>query len=514
MIESLRGLIRISAFFRKEIVENLRQPRLVLTLILGPFLILLLFGLGYRNQPRVVRAVFVADPTSNINNSIQEYASTLGEQLEYAGTTDNEEEALQLLRRGDVDLVVISPQNPEESIRNDQPAIFQLLHNEIDPAQVAYIQSLGQIYIDEVNRRVISQLALQAQTESGQVKEDVSAARENARQMREALEAGNTTVARERRQDLSRNLNDINTNLGAKAILMDAIEREAGSRPEDPAASSAGGLLALLAGMQQSQTVTEDVGEDQVSYDGQIAELQQTEEDLAEVETKLDEFDRVSPDTMVRPFRSEVRSVAPDTTSDPMNFYAPAVIALLLQHIAVTFAALSIVRERLSGTMELFRVSPISSGETLIGKYLSYLVFGLVIGGILIVLLYFGLRVPVLGHWYDLLLVVFLVLFTSLGLGFIISLLAENESQAVQLSMITLLVSVFFSGLFLDLRYLWQPVQVVSWLTPATYGTILFQNVMLRGYGVGLIYIMGLLILGYAFFMIGWILLRRQMRLG
>ena len=60
------SLIRISAFLRKEIVEILRQPRLVLTLILGPFLILLLFGLGYYVQAQPVRAIFVIEPGSPV----------------------------------------------------------------------------------------------------------------------------------------------------------------------------------------------------------------------------------------------------------------------------------------------------------------------------------------------------------------------------------------------------------------------------------------------------------------
>ena len=45
-----RSIIRASSFFRKEIFEILRQPRLVATLVLGPFLILFIFGIGYRDQ--------------------------------------------------------------------------------------------------------------------------------------------------------------------------------------------------------------------------------------------------------------------------------------------------------------------------------------------------------------------------------------------------------------------------------------------------------------------------------
>jgi len=59
-----RGIIRASSFFRKEIFEILRQPRLVATLVVGPFLILFIFGIGYRAQGRTLRTLLVLQPDS------------------------------------------------------------------------------------------------------------------------------------------------------------------------------------------------------------------------------------------------------------------------------------------------------------------------------------------------------------------------------------------------------------------------------------------------------------------
>ena len=72
--------IRIFGFVRKEIVTVLRQPRLVFSLILGPFLILLLFGIGYREQPRTLRTLFVVAEDSPMRPVVEEYATRLGEQ--------------------------------------------------------------------------------------------------------------------------------------------------------------------------------------------------------------------------------------------------------------------------------------------------------------------------------------------------------------------------------------------------------------------------------------------------
>jgi ABC-type Na+ efflux pump permease subunit len=98
---------------------------------------------------------------------------------------------------------------------------------------------------------------------------------------------------------------------------------------------------------------------------------------------------QISPIISVSPFVSETSSINPVKIT-ALDFFAPGVIVLLLQHIAVTIASLSIVRERRSGTMELFRVSPISASEVLLGKYLSYLIFGAFLAAILALLLAYG----------------------------------------------------------------------------------------------------------------------------
>lgn len=125
------------------------------------------------------------------------------------------------------------------------------------------------------------------------------------------------------------------------------------------------------------------------------------------------------------------------------------------------------------------------------------------------------LRVPVLGSWVNYVLVMCALIFTGLGLGFVLSLLAHNTSQAVQYSMIVLLGSIFFSGLFLSLHLLRPAVRTVSWLLPATYGTQMLQDVMLRGvFPTEDLLLLGVLFaMGVGFFLVAWYLLRRRMEL-
>jgi ABC-2 type transport system permease protein len=192
-----------------------------------------------------------------------------------------------------------------------------------------------------------------------------------------------------------------------------------------------------------------------------------------------------------------------------LDYFAFAVMALLLQHIGVTFAALSIVRERNVGTMELFRVSPLSAAEALLGKYISYMLFGGVIAAALSALLVFILHVPMLGNWWNFSLVIVAVLFTSLGIGFTISIVSQTDSQAVQYSMIVLLASVFFSGFIMSLDMLLKPVRVISWMLPTTYGTLLLRDIALRGIAPSWVYLGGLFAIGLVLMLISWRLMRR-----
>ncbi len=493
-----RGIVRASSFLRKEIFEILRQPRLVLTLVLGPFLILLAFGIGYRNEPRALRTLFVAPKGSALYNEIQQYASTLGPQLIYEGVTDNQNEALQKLRTNQVDLVAVAPPDAYQTIRNNQQATFILYHNEIDPLQVQYVQYFGQVYVDEVNRRVLMTITSQGQNDASRFQSDLQAAHASSNALRTALQNNDAIGITQHKQELNQNVNALTLAAGASLGLLSGVQQTLG-----PGVANTGQSQGSITDLQQSIQALNNPG---ASPQDQIASLDKIDKDLTYLDSQLSEFQSISPSVIVSPFNSETKSIASIQPS-AMDFFAPAVLALLLQHLAVTFAALSIVRERTSGTMELFRVSPLSAAEALLGKYISYLVIGGVIAAALSALLVFVLHVPMLGNWWVFALVVFAVLFTSLGIGFVISIVSQTDSQAVQYSMIVLLASIFFSGFIMSLDMIWQPVQVISWALPTTYGSILLRDIALRGLQPNYFLLAGLLAIGIALLILAWYLL-------
>jgi ABC-2 type transport system permease protein len=428
-------LIRISSFISKELTEILRQPRLILTLVFGPFLIMFLFGLGYPEQNRTLRTTFVAEDPNAFQGNMELFTGSASPAIEDQDVENNKELALAKLALNQTDLVIVLPENPMETIESNQQAVFTVYHNEVDPFQIAYIQSVARIYVDDVNRRLLQTVTEQGQEDAGELQVNLESAIAKTQALKQAIPPGDTSTA------------------------------------------------------------------------AQVTDL---ENDLVTANDQLTTFRSLGSSVLVNPFNADTTSLS-DIIFTPTEFFAPAVIVLLLQHLSITFASLSIVRERRSGIIELFRVAPISAFETLIGKFLSYLLFEILLAGVITFLAVWLLKVPMFGYWTSYALAVIVLLFTSLGVGFLISLISQTDTQAVQYSMLLLLASIFFSGFFLDLRLMWEPMKVLAWSLPATYGIRMLQDIMLRGATAPAMLLQGLALIGIGLFFVNWLILRQRM---
>jgi ABC-2 type transport system permease protein len=108
--------------------------------------------------------------------------------------------------------------------------------------------------------------------------------------------------------------------------------------------------------------------------------------------------------------------------------------------------------------------------------------------------------------------IVLLLTFASLGVGLLISLIADSERQAVQLSMLVLLASVVFSGFVLPVEEFIQPVRYLAYILPVTHGIDTLQESMLRG-GIGDLWMLGALaLIGVVLYVGSLLRLRRVLR--
>jgi len=358
------SVVRMASFTGKELREVIRRPGVLLSLIVGPFLIMFIFGLGYSGARAPFATEIVVPAGSNLPTDPSYYADLAPGRLDVQEVSDDPAAAEERLRARDIDLLIIAPENAASELRSGNQTTIRVEWNQIDPVYDQLAGLATSILVSSLNAEIVEQAAA----------EGISFA-----------------------------------------------EGELGPAVEN-----------------------------------------------------------VSPEVIARPTKAETENVAP---SDPsvVNFFGPAVFALVIQHLAITLTALSLVRERLSGRMDRYRVAPVSSMELLVGKYVAYGLLSLATAAIVGALLVGVLGVPLLGGWAMFVAIVLLLAFASLGIGLLISLVADSERQAVQLAMLVLLASVFFSGFVLPVTDFARWTQAISYALPVTHGISLLQEHMLRG---------------------------------
>jgi ABC-2 type transport system permease protein len=167
------------------------------------------------------------------------------------------------------------------------------------------------------------------------------------------------------------------------------------------------------------------------------------------------------------------------------NFFLPGVIGIVLQ-IATTFAtAMSLVRERERGTLEQLMVSPLSRWGLMLGKLVPYLIIGMLMAAFLFTIMRWVFHVPIAGDIGALMVGTFFYVFTLLSLGLLISTRAQNQIQALQMTMIFILPSVFFSGFIFPRETMPWIFYAISTCIPATYYIELERALILRGASLG-----------------------------
>jgi ABC-2 type transport system permease protein len=496
-------LIRVSSFVRKETAEILRQPKLVATLILGPFLILFIFGIGYNNSIRKMRTVMVIPQDSKIEEEIREIAGRLGGAVNLVDFVGTRSEATEMLDNDQADLILVTPADPFGDVKANQHAQMEVIHHEIDPLEQMFVNTLERAYVEEVNRLIMIRSLDKAKDESEEILARVQKAHADAMGLQQDLQAGSSEKAAEDIVTLAEDFQAINLALTSSLATFEGVQSMS---DEETTESPFDNLLKA----EQIMLQLEEFDSDKGSYSTEIAQVAALEKELGLVEEFLSQFTAVDATVLARPFSGKTVSML-TVTFGPIDFYVPGVISLLLQHIAITLAALAIVRERVGGSIELFRAAPINAFETLLGKTISFMILAGFLAIILTGLVIFGLKIPMLGTWFAYAVIILALLYTSLAMGFAISTISETDSQAVQYSMIVLLASIFFSGFFIALHHLLTGVHIVSWLLPATYGTAMLQDVMLRGLPPNFLLLFGLILYGLLLFTFAWWRLRHLM---
>ncbi|PYK30328.1 MAG: hypothetical protein DME57_07160 [Verrucomicrobia bacterium] len=193
------------------------------------------------------------------------------------------------------------------------------------------------------------------------------------------------------------------------------------------------------------------------------------------IESLLRETGKRAPPIDIRP------QMLYNPTMRSPNFYVPGVIGIVLQ-IGTTFAtAMAVVREREKGTLETLLVSPLSRWGLMLGKLIPYLCIGMTMAVILFSIMRWLFHVPIHGSVIAMMFATLVYCFALLSLGLLVATKAENQMQALQMSMTFILPSVFFSGFVFPRETMPWIFYALGTILPTTYFISLMRAIILRG---------------------------------
>jgi ABC-2 type transport system permease protein len=172
-------------------------------------------------------------------------------------------------------------------------------------------------------------------------------------------------------------------------------------------------------------------------------------------------------------------------TRESSNLFVPGLMAFVLTIISSLMTAISLTREKETGTLETLLVSPLRPWQIVVGKVAPYLAIGFisVIGVIIEARIVFN--VPLVGSLTLLLAEGVLFILVSLSLGILISARTSSQRVAMFGALVgTMLPTMLLSGFIFPLESLPWPLRAVSIVVPARWFVTVARSIMLKGVGL------------------------------
>lgn len=161
----------------------------------------------------------------------------------------------------------------------------------------------------------------------------------------------------------------------------------------------------------------------------------------------------------------------------------PGLLAIILTMTMVPITSIAMTRERERGTLENLLAMPAHPFEVMLAKIIPF-VF---VGYIQVILVLLGAKfifgVPMIGSMLLLFGTIGVFIAASLAVGFTFSTFAQNQLQAMQMSVFFLLPSILLSGFAFPFRGMPSWAQAIGEILPATHFLRMVRGILLKGNG-------------------------------
>jgi ABC-2 type transport system permease protein len=172
-----------------------------------------------------------------------------------------------------------------------------------------------------------------------------------------------------------------------------------------------------------------------------------------------------------------------------IDYFAPGVISFAIMMVTTMITIILFVNERRNGTLQRLLVSPASESEIVVGYALAFAIIGIIQSIVVLIAAILLFNISIVGNIFLALVVILLLAFGHQGLGILLSAGAKNELQAIQFIPLILFPSILLAGLFWPIESIPSYLQPLSYIIPLRYGIDAERSIMLRGWGIGEIWI-------------------------
>jgi len=184
-----------------------------------------------------------------------------------------------------------------------------------------------------------------------------------------------------------------------------------------------------------------------------------------------------------------------------IDFFVPGIMAFAVFMLTTMLTLLSFVGERTSGTLERLKASPMRESEIVVGYAMAFGIIGMLQASLLLIVATLVFKITIVGNPFLAYVVVALLALVSVNLGILLSSAAKREAQAIQFFPLIILPTFLLAGIFWPVEAIPSILRPLSYVIPPTYGVEAMRSVILRGWGLGDIWleIVALLAFGLVF---------------
>lgn len=180
------------------------------------------------------------------------------------------------------------------------------------------------------------------------------------------------------------------------------------------------------------------------------------------------------------------------------NYFVPGVIVIVVSVVTLLLTSMAVVREKEIGTMEQIMVSPITSGEFILGKTIPFALVAFVDVLVVVVIGSLWFDVPVRGSLLLLFVSTGFYLMTMLGIGLWISTVSETQQQAMMGTFFLFFPAMLLSGFAFPIANMPEVIQWITYLNPLRYFLVVIRAIFLKGIGLEILWreILALAVMG------------------